>query len=81
MSARSTAQRGSRNRDVTTRGLRGRARDARAYVEPIRYKPAYTRQPLVKRIGGQPSLGDVALSTMSGFLLELPLLTEAGRFL
>jgi len=50
-------------------------------VEPIRYKPAYTRQPLVKRIGGQPSLGDVALSTMSGFLLELPLLTEAGRFL
>ena len=49
-------------------------------MEPIRYKPAYTRQPLVKRIGGQPSLGDVALSTMSGFLLELPLLTEAGRF-
>src|SRR6476469_9809322 len=37
VSARSTAQRGSRNRDVTTRGLRGRARDARAYVEPIRY--------------------------------------------
>ena len=40
-----------------------------------------TRQLLVKRIGSQPSLGYVALSTMIGFLLELPLPTEAGRFL
>ena len=38
-----------------------------------------TRQLLVKRIGSQPSLGYVALSTTSGFLLELPFLAEADR--
>ena len=38
-----------------------------------------TRQLLVKRIGSQPSLGYVKLSTMTGFLLELPLVAKAGR--
>lgn len=45
---------GRRNRDATTRVLRGRARDARANVEPIRHKPAYN-PPATRKTHRQPA--------------------------